>query len=130
MAFVPANPGSEGTDALPVTYPNPKTIQYLINPDVKRVIPWFQDYVQVTPTYAPLDVRGPSMLYQQQINHFGTVNMKVTQSPLQGRYAPAYVDVTVDGVQYKIQVGATVTVPTCVYDAINNYTMAYKAVIV
>ena len=127
---VPANPGAEGRDPLPVSYPNPTDVTYIINPDPKRVIPWFQTVTTQVPTYAPLDVRGPSILYQQQINHFGTVNMKVTQSPLQGRYAPAYVDVTVDGVDYKILVGATVTVPVCVYDAINNYTQAYKAVIV
>ena len=126
----PANPGGEGRDTLPVSYPNPKVVDYIVNPDPKNVIPWFQPITVVTPTYAPLDVRGPSILYQQQITNFGTVNMKITQSPVQGRYAPAFVPVTVDGVEYLIQVGATVTVPRCVYDAINNYTMAFKAVIV
>lgn len=109
--------GNQGRDTLPVTYTTSSVttiVQYgrrYCTEELTRTV--------ATPSYANLDIRGPSASYLDQVNRYGLVNMKITQSPQVGRLAPSYLDVVIDGLQYKIQLNQVVNVPKIVYDVIN-----------
>ncbi len=109
------NPGS--SDTVPVYYPNPVTKQLIYNQG-RDYIPTFVQVTFSTPTYAPLDVRGNSTGYRDQINRFGQVFMTITKTNHNGSFGPSYEEITCDGVTYVIQVGARVQVPANVYNII------------
>jgi hypothetical protein len=82
-----------------------------------------------TPSYHPIDVRGSSSLYQQQVNRFGLINIKITYARISGHGAPAYAHIICDGVEYVIQVNQVVQVPACVLNVIQN-SSSYGAIVV
>lgn len=120
MAESPAtsvNPGS--SDCLPITYPS-IVYKQLINNLGWRYIPFFSEIPFAPPVYKALDVRGPSAQWTEDVRNYGLVTITVTRSNINGRYAPAYMEVGANGVTYVIQIGQPVQVPRNVLTIIQN----------
>jgi hypothetical protein len=111
------NPGS--SDCLPITYPS-IVLKQMINNLGDRFIPFYSEIPFSPPVYNPIDVRGPSSQYAEDVRNYGLVTITITRSNLNGRYAPAYVEVGANGVTYVIQVGQPVQVPRNVLTIIQD----------
>ncbi len=127
-----------GSDNTPMVYANPFLQQIYVDDamaagkgDGWEVGPYgsFPELfypTKATPQYPSFDVRGNNTMYQQHITRFGLATFTVQSNTYAGggpngiQGGPPYCDCTVDGVLYKIQVGASVTLPRNVMDAING----------
>lgn len=126
---MPNNQTNSGSDLIPVQYnvTGVATTYFWDTPQRLRM-PVYLNHPITTPSWSPVAVTGPSQLYAAQIAQ-GVAAVRVSHANLSMALGPPFVDAILEGVWYKIQVGAVATIPIRVIDEINQ-SSTYHATLV